>query len=849
MKILEILKKEYSELEKGSKLIILEGNEGSGKTYTLNEFCKIVKNDGALCVFLSLSKYPENLNILPDVDIIKIIENSLPEAQRNALKNFYYINKEKNMISLITLISSIYKLIIIFDDAENTPSVILNNILYLGINHRDKKLMIILSYNPYLISKTMNEFMVKINTLPNNYIIKIRIPPMTFEEAKEISQERGYKLPDYVIERINQLSNGNISTFIDITNYLRSRNIIDKDGYFVGNYNDIDTIAVSTLNNYLLSLLSSLSDDDLDLLVSASIVGLNFSKSEIKYLMKIDDEKFDKIVENLINKNIIIKLNDEIYSFSNKLFIDTILNKYTTKLKKRMLSKKLAEFYELKNMNNIRIGLLYLDANENQKALEYLKKAIGDLFSKRNYKELIEIFEKIKNLGNYEDNFVIGYSYYKIGKFDKAIEYLSKDDKVKSKLYICLSYLDLGRIDEAEKILNSIEKSIIDYDLQFLYYIVKSYISEKKFNFKEEENNLMKAKEIAEIDGDIEKLSYVNKQIGIYYYMNGDFEKAEKYFENSLVYYKKINDLDGIARIYNNLAIINQGKDLKKSKEFYEKALGMGYLAGNNYILFVINYNLSIINFWLGNIIEAEKLLSVSNKLSKMMNELDVRHAINALLSDINTIQGRYNTARDNIDEAIEITENYNYMYFNDLYIIKKNTINVIFGHNPSSEELNYYSERIYKQTISPLIALFHGEMGISYFFLGDIQLSIKFLESSVQRARKMFQPFDYVFYEGIYLASLFLYDQEKFKYEYDEISKRWKSFNANNIFLRIFDELEDSGNLEKEYGYMNLFLPLYIYYILKYYKTKNIEFIEKAKDLSEKFKFNDILIKKLEKI
>ncbi|MGC8992854.1 MAG: AAA family ATPase, partial [Thermoplasmata archaeon] len=299
MKILEILKKEYSELEKGSRLIILEGNEGSGKTHTLNEFCKIIKNDGAICVFLSLSRYPENLNIMPDVDIVKIIENSLPDAQRNVLKNFYYINKEKNMISLITLISSIYKLVIILDDAENTPSVILNNILYLGINHRDKKLMIILSYNPYLISKTMNEFMVKIGTLPNNYIMKIRISSMTFEEAKEISQERGLKLPDYVIEKINQLSNGNLSTFIDITNYLRSKDVIDKDGYFVGNYNDIDTIVVSTLNNYLLSLLSSLGDDDIDFLVSASIVGLNFSKSEIQYLMRIDDERFEKIVENI----------------------------------------------------------------------------------------------------------------------------------------------------------------------------------------------------------------------------------------------------------------------------------------------------------------------------------------------------------------------------------------------------------------------------------------------------------------------------------------------------------------------------------------------------------------------
>ncbi|MGC8646624.1 MAG: CDC27 family protein [Thermoplasmata archaeon] len=849
MKIIDTLLNAYQGIDNGGKIILLEGNEGSGKTSIINEFCNKIKEENTICINLSFAGYSENLGVIPEAEIIKALEKSIPESHKKAFQNFF-IFEEKDIISVITLIASIYKVILIFDDAEDAPSSILNNILYLGMNHRDKKMIILLSYNPYLISKNMNEFMIKLNTIPENYIQKIRISPMSSEEAKEIVSKKGYNFPDYVIERINQVANGNVRNFIDIINYLQSRNVVDRDGYFIGNYNDLDTIAVSTLNNYLLSLLASLKDEEIDFLSCAAIVGFTFSRDEIKYLMKIDDDRFNNIAEKLVKMNILSKNNDNEYSFTNRIFIDTVLKKYISNLKKKVLSKKLAEYYESRNENNIKIGSLYMQAGETLKSFEYLKKGIEEFFSQKNYRGVIELYGKISNAGKYDDYFIIGYSYYKTGKFERALEFFMKGkNDLKSQIYAALSYIDLGNVIEAERLLKEIDESKLNQDTQYLYYFSLALIEEKNLNFSREEEYLLKAKEIAEIQNDPEKLAYIYKQMGIYYYLRGEFEKASSYFESSLVYFNKIRDYDGIGRIYNNLAILNHAKNVNISKEYYEKALSMGYLAGNNYILFVINYNLSIMNFWSGNVVEAEKLINVANKLSKMLNEFDVRHAINAMMADINTMHGRFSIARDYIDDAIEITENHNYIYYNDLYSIKKNTINIIFGSNPNLEEINDYAERIYKNPMTPLIPLVHGEIGISYFFMGDLQLSLKFLESSIQRARKMFLPFDYVFYEGMYLSLLFILDYNRFQEIYSETKAAWDSYSSDNIFLRLFEEFDNEIDIEKEYVDKNLFLPLYLLYLLKYHRTKDEEYLKKAKDLSEKFRFNDVLIKKIEKI
>jgi len=93
-------------------------------------------------------------------------------------------------------------------------------------------------------------------------------------------------------------------------------------------------------------------------------------------------------------------------------------------------------------------------------------------------------------------------------------------------------------------------------------------------NYEEAIEYGIKSKDLADKINYSSGQAYALKNIGLGYYMKGDFVKVFDYWNQSLSVFESINDLQGVANIQNNLGAIyyNQGDDAK-AIDFYLRSL------------------------------------------------------------------------------------------------------------------------------------------------------------------------------------------------------------------------------------------------------------------------------------
>jgi len=83
--------------------------------------------------------------------------------------------------------------------------------------------------------------------------------------------------------------------------------------------------------------------------------------------------------------------------------------------------------------------------------------------------------------------------------------------------------------------------------------------------------------------------------IGICYYSLDHFEKAAEYFLRSLKIKEKLNDLNGVAALYNNMGnVFKEMNNIARSTESYRKGLEISRRSGNQRIIATTLANLAI---------------------------------------------------------------------------------------------------------------------------------------------------------------------------------------------------------------------------------------------------------------
>lgn len=115
-------------------------------------------------------------------------------------------------------------------------------------------------------------------------------------------------------------------------------------------------------------------------------------------------------------------------------------------------------------------------------------------------------------------------------------------------------------------------------------------------NYKLCESNLEKALEENKISGSLQDKAAVLNLFGALYAKQNSPEKAEEYYKSALEIYLKLNDKEGIPKIYNNLGIIYKKKaDYSKALDYYLKSLKIHEDAQNRTMMASSYNNVAIL--------------------------------------------------------------------------------------------------------------------------------------------------------------------------------------------------------------------------------------------------------------
>ncbi len=835
---------EFSTLGKNLKIILLAGEEGIGKTHVLNEFCNEVKND-ALCYYARIVEKPEFIASSVMSDLLKFLKKEIPSARLGFVEIFgsKIAQDEDNLLSFLSLISPIKKVVLLFDDLDNCNSKFLDFLLYMSRTLKNSRIMIVATYNPLRINNKFREFLIKLEEFGEPTLKKMHIEPLTLDETFKLVDELGYRLPGYVKTRIFEASKGNPKSIELILLKLKDDKLIDEDNYWVGTLTKMPDITLPSYKTYFYSIYSALNDFEKRIITSAAAIGLRFSIDELKYLETVNENEIINVLEKLIKTGIISDLDGKNFEFKRKEFQSILYNEEILHLRKRFLHKRLAEYYEKTCSCPDRIGLNYYNAEEYDKAETHLRNAADLAMANNDFRTALNYLEKVLKFTHKTDArdlILTGDCYFHLGNFKDAIKFYDsaigvlESDYTNKEPYLSEamikkadSYATLGEYNEAKKVLKKAEEHVDKNDRILMFHVnrIYGYINRREFLLDESEKYYLAALELSKAIDNDRYHALINKELGTIRYYKGELALASEFFKKSIVYYEKLKDYDGLARCYNNLALIEINNNFKNVLDMYNSALNYADLSGNIYLVTLIHSNLGQIYFWSGRIKDAEKEINVSEKLSEIQGEFNIRYDIFAFVADFKTIKGDFYDALNYLDQAIAITKEKGSEFYKSLYEIKKLEVSAIMGKQINEEDINNALESIRNVSTETSFLYVLPYVGLAYLYSGRYGKALDVFERCYNEGKDRLQFLELIVTLGnLPMVHLLLKNKEKFIEYYELLMEKSKLLNIDTLYLHIYkpayeyikkidQSLSNEEKFFNENGLFNLLLKMYTSY------------------------------------
>jgi len=259
--------------------------------------------------------------------------------------------------------------------------------------------------------------------------------------------------------------------------------------------------------------------------------------------------------------------------------------------------------------------------------------------------------------------------------------------------------------------------------------------------------------------------------------------------------------------------------------EMYNSALNYADLSGNIYLVMLIHNNLGQIYFWSGKIKDAEKEIIVSEKLSEIQEEFNIRYDIFAFVADFKTMKGDFFDALTYLDHAIEITKEKGSEFYKSLYEIKKLEVSAIMGKQINEEDINNALESI--RNVSTEISLLYvlPYVGLAYLYSGRYDKALDVFQRCYNEGKEKLQFLELIVSLGnLPMVYLLLKNKEMFIEYYKILKNRSEMLNIDTLYLHVYNpayeyiqKIDQSFNNEEKFftenGLFNLLLKMYISY------------------------------------
>ena len=824
----------FSKGDIDNKVILIEGNAGTGKTRLLREFSYVLKLKGRDVYSTEIGieyngqlnpmanilrqtikdtpapmvdKYAQELSrIVPELKSLLDINNSITlEGDKEILRLF---DRTTNYLGELSQYQSIY---LIIDNLENCNLQLLYMIDYLINNMGKSKIIIIASYNKKLISRnskkkdiiskwSQNKIVEKMS-LSNfdlaeigefiQYILNISYTPLKFSAVILKESEGNPKYIEYMIKDL--YANGEL--YFSPSGYWEVKAKKYSEIYFSEN-----------IGESLESQISLIKDEYMDIMKIVSVYYDAVSKNTLQSILNIDLDTLNKSLNELIAIGLLdIRVSDWGYSYSiNNIQLKRAIYYKIPKEERTEIHKKIAKHLEKVYSTNYKaiMGELIhhlMCSNQEERALELIIKNAKEeeLYSSQAvllWENAYEIDKEKRSQYRMEILENLGNIYAIKGENDKAldiynelfketidnsqIEYAIISNNGMADIYIKRNLLELA----IEKINESIKLSmeIGNLDLLIESKVLYNRILLKKGEFQETEGNMKKLLEFSLAHNLDKNLGNIYNILGLVKYYSGNMDKALKIFDESVKAFQKIGDFINSTKPINNIAnIYTQYGENQKAMEYYEKGLNIGKNHGIIHLELVFLNNIGSIYMSIYQYDKAIKYIEKARIIAMEIEEVNLEFLTNVNLGMIYLFMGNFE-------------ESYNYYTILDEFVN-----NQVYSFEVMGYYYNFLSE-FYFAFGQWEKALKYGEMAIE---------NIKDFSINEYMASKTRMVLIEYFISNIYEKEAIEKIRAEYRLENINFDRRYDLLQLAFIpliegDLEYFEDiLEEEGELAKEYS------------------------------------------------
>lgn len=192
-------------------------------------------------------------------------------------------------------------------------------------------------------------------------------------------------------------------------------------------------------------------------------------------------------------------------------------------------------------------------------------------------------------------------SYLQVGKLLHKYAQNEIELDIKNKLALSNSYYILGELITADSILQlsylSLPK-IKNYSLQINVLLQTGWLSRERGRHGEALGYYLDALIIAENNKDEDQMANAYARIAVVYHVMEDYKTAERYYDQALELYQKLDLQKEEGRLYNNYGLLYQNKKIPvKAIYYYEKSIDMCEEIGNTRGAAIAKENLGVVCF------------------------------------------------------------------------------------------------------------------------------------------------------------------------------------------------------------------------------------------------------------
>ena len=501
----------------------------------------------------------------------------------------------------------------------------------------------------------------------NKNINIYKIKDLTFEEVKNILRIEKYNLDESILKDIVRMCGNNFNSLMEALDYYKESGIINGNGEIQRQLLRYIPIPTPISERYE-KLIDGLSNEQKKILYVLSVIKSPIKGNQISSILNSGDENFEDDLNILVEKQLII-MEGSTFRVSNNHTISIISSKFPEKEKREMIINIL-----MRTAATSMSPTLSLELAINSRNIEILDKTVSgrwrDLLEDhgdprnllKTLKDNLQFIERSKNveiihllMAEYEND---------TQNYEEAVRLLNlhsykNEVAFPRNVLLSSSLIELGRIDEAEKILNNIDRKEVSAKERLI-------LDSQEIRMLIRMNKLSEARKLA-----TEEMKLANGSAGdrwmanLYNLMSvlenidGNLQSAEQYLVKSIELNEESKNFKDLLLSRNNLMIIYQRKGkFQEAIGQAEEIIKTAYVAGD--LLSRARARINIMNMYL-HIGEYERVDSGMESVKGMVYmtaNSEILTDLDELLGLQSFLQFRFSEAAGIFRGAMQNTEN-----------------------------------------------------------------------------------------------------------------------------------------------------------------------------------------------